>query len=92
MKFNLATELNCSTHSITVHALDGWQTKIDVPLSETVDTLKRKITEEYKLKNIHWPPEKQMLWINGRFLENGCYLSDYNLKQNSLIFLTLKLN
>lgn len=82
--------------------LNGKTLKLnDVTFSDTVDTLKCKIATA--LRNAkwndsgitavaEWPPERQKLWAYGCYLENGRTLSDYHLKSDNRIYLTLNMD
>ena len=70
---------------------------LDVKLSENLASVRIKLFEKGKAKykeNVGWYvgwPDHQRLSFNGRQLEDGPTLSDYNIKRNSTLHLALRL-
>uniref|UniRef100_A0ACD5TTJ1 Uncharacterized protein n=1 Tax=Avena sativa TaxID=4498 RepID=A0ACD5TTJ1_AVESA len=73
---------------ICVNTLNGITiAKFMVMPSKTIDNLKEKIDDEVGI-----PPEQQCLAFNGRLLENGQTLADYNIGKRTRIDLQLRLH
>ncbi|RIB16175.1 hypothetical protein C2G38_1530146 [Gigaspora rosea] len=67
---------------ISIKTLSGESYILCCKGSHTIDRLKRKISEK---KGI--PPDRQKLIFNGCELQNGLTLIDYNISNNSIIYL-----
>lgn len=60
-------------------------TSLVVKASDTIVTLKANIQEMERI-----PVDQQQLIFMGKFLSNRCVLSDYNIKDGSILYLILK--
>ncbi len=58
----------------------------DVDVNETVDQLQTKIYNKERV-----PQDQQKLLYNGKLLESGKKLQDYNIMSGDTIYLTLRL-
>lgn len=73
---------------IFVKKLTGENISVEVESSDTIEALKEKI---YQIDNT-FLPEQQRLIFEGKEIENGRTLADYNVQKESTIHLILALN
>ena len=77
--------LSTSATQIFVKLFDDKTITLEVELSNSVEEIKAKIQEKEGIL-----PENQQLTFNGKLLENGKTLADYNIEKESTIQLTVK--
>ena len=77
--------LSTSATQIFVKLFDGETITLEVELSNSVEEIKAKIQEKEGIL-----PENQQLTFNGKLLENGKTLADYNIEKESTLQLTVK--
>ncbi|KAH8832331.1 ubiquitin-related domain-containing protein [Flagelloscypha sp. PMI_526] len=71
---------------IFVRTIDGKVLTLDVDAEEPIDTIKSMIAQK---TDIH--PGLQRLIFAGKQLEEGYYLSDYNIRSESNLMLVVRL-
>jgi len=72
--------------SIFIKTLQGKTICLEVDDNDTIDSLKKKIYEKEGI-----PEDQQRLVFNGKQLEDGCTIADYNIDADSSIHLVLRL-
>jgi len=71
---------------IKIRELTGNLITLDVETTDTIDNVKTKIMEETEM-----PRVLQRLIFEKKELKDECKLSDYDIKNGTILFITLKL-
>ena len=75
----------CLGYQIFIKTLGRKTTVLDVEDSDTIYSVKDKMEEKE-----HVPPKLQTLILNGKLLQDGRILADYNIKKHDVIYLLVK--
>ncbi len=76
---------NDGSYRISIKLLTGKKVSLEVEFSTTVEDVKEKIQDVEGI-----PPSEQRLLFQGRDLENGRSLADYDIGPESTLFLVLR--
>ena len=74
-----------SAMQLFVKTLTGKTITLEVESTDSVEAIKAKIQEKEDI-----PPEQQFLYYNGKLLDEGKTLSDYNIQKESKLYLGLQ--
>ena len=67
-----------------IKTLSGHSFPIDVECTDSIEKIKELVNEKQGI-----PPPSQRLILNGKKLEDGKTIQDYEMKQDSTIYLAL---
>ena len=72
-------------NQLFVKTLTGQTITLEVEPTESIESIKAKIQEKEGI-----PPDQQAFFWNGKLLQEGKTLSDYNIQKESMLYLALR--